>query len=152
MQENDKEKFSINKNIFKVLDYYKVNRYKFSQISGISQATLLNLSKCKNKPSIDFIEQLLKTYPSVNANWLITSEGEMLKSEHPASELIAEPITEPDSTLKTEIEKLTERNKHMEEIIEARDNEIKLLKQIIEMKDDKLSAYETKTSSQSKSA
>lgn len=79
MQVKSEKNLSINKRILQILDYYKITRYKFSRETGISEAVLLNIYKGNNKPSYDFIEKLLNKY-RVNANWLITGEGEMLDS------------------------------------------------------------------------
>jgi len=82
MQEKNEKILSINKRIFQILDYYNITRYRFSQETGIYEAVLLNIYKGKNKPSYDFIEKLLNKY-EVSADWLITGDGEMLKSNIP---------------------------------------------------------------------
>lgn len=79
MQENTTEIFSINQRFLKVLDYYGLTRYKFSKETGVSEAVLLNIYKEKNKPSCDVIEILLNNYKAIDANWLLTGDGDMLK-------------------------------------------------------------------------
>lgn len=81
MQENNKENLSINGRISQIIDYYGLSRYKFSKETGISEAVLLNIYKGKNKPGFEFLEKLLHKYEAINANWLLTGEGEMLRSD-----------------------------------------------------------------------
>lgn len=86
MQENTVNILSINERIFQVLDYYGDTRYKFSKKSGISESSILNIYKAKNKPGYDFIEKLLLIYEAINARWLITGEGSMfIESSQPIS-------------------------------------------------------------------
>ncbi len=75
-----------------MIDYLGYTRYKFSQETGISEAVLLNIYKYKNKPSYDIIEKLLNKYIVIDANWLLTGKGEMLRKEGAVSS--SEPIQE----------------------------------------------------------
>jgi len=101
MQENNEKIFSINRRIFEILEYYNVTRYKFSKLSGVSEATLLNIYKGKNKPSIDFLVKLLNTFKAINLNWLITGEGEMLQKDQGGKPPSA---TKTDDACKQEVE------------------------------------------------
>ena len=44
---------------------------------GVNRATISHILSGRNKPSIDFLEKLLSTYPNINANWLISGVGYM---------------------------------------------------------------------------
>lgn len=44
---------------------------------GVNRATISHILSGRNKPSIDFLEKLLGTYPNINANWLISGIGYM---------------------------------------------------------------------------
>jgi transcriptional regulator with XRE-family HTH domain len=79
MQEKTKKKLSICERFFQVLDYYGESGYKFSKESGISEAVLSNMRQGKNPPKIDVIEVLLNKYKVIDANWLLTGQGPMLK-------------------------------------------------------------------------
>ena len=46
---------------------------------GVNRATISHLLSGRNKPSIDFLEKLLSAYPNINANWLISGIGYMMK-------------------------------------------------------------------------
>jgi len=81
MQEKTENILSISERIVQFLDYLKVNRYKFSQQTGVSESVLLNLFKAKNKPSVEILEKILNKYPALNVNWLLTGTGKMLLYE-----------------------------------------------------------------------
>lgn len=42
---------------------------------GVNRATISHILSGRNKPSIDFFQKLLSTYPYLNSNWLITGIG-----------------------------------------------------------------------------
>ena len=44
---------------------------------GVNRATISHILSGRNKPSIDFFQKLLNTYPDLNSNWLITGIGYM---------------------------------------------------------------------------
>ena len=91
MQENNKEILTINKRIITIVDFYNLTRYKFSQETGISDAVLCNIYKGKNKPSYDLIEKILNKYKTIDANWLLTGRGTMIKEE-PQLQVLQESI------------------------------------------------------------
>ena len=44
---------------------------------GVNRSTISHILSGRNKPSIDFLEKLLNTFPNINANWLISGIGYM---------------------------------------------------------------------------
>ena len=42
---------------------------------GVNRATVSHILSGRNKPSIDFLQKLLASYPNLNSNWLITGIG-----------------------------------------------------------------------------
>ena len=55
---------------------------------GVNRATISHILSGRNKPSIDFLEKLLNTYPKINTNWLISGVGYM-KSDIKEEELVS---------------------------------------------------------------
>ncbi|NOY36868.1 MAG: helix-turn-helix transcriptional regulator [Chlorobi bacterium] len=47
---------------------------------GVQRSGISHLLSGRNKPSYDFIQKLLHAFPSVNAEWLITGNGPMMKT------------------------------------------------------------------------
>ena len=50
---------------------------------GVNRATISHILSGRNKPSIDFFQKLLKAYPEINSNWLITGIGYMHTKKEP---------------------------------------------------------------------
>ena len=48
---------------------------------GVNRATISHILSDRNKPSIDFLQKLLHSYPALNANWLITGIGYMQENQ-----------------------------------------------------------------------
>jgi transcriptional regulator with XRE-family HTH domain len=61
----------------KWMEYKGLKSSEFADIIGVNRATISHILSGRNKPSIDFLEKLLSTYPNINANWLITGIGYM---------------------------------------------------------------------------
>jgi transcriptional regulator with XRE-family HTH domain len=49
---------------------------------GVNRATISHILSGRNKPSIDFLQKLLYSYPDLNANWLITGIGYMQANQN----------------------------------------------------------------------
>lgn len=119
MQENNKESYSINNRISRMIEYLGKTRYRISQESGISEAVLNNIDKNKNKASLDVIVKLLNKYSAINPEWLLLGEGEMLKGN-------SNTLENPDSSAL-----INEK----ERIISMLEAQIKMLQAQIEIKD-----------------
>lgn len=78
MQEIKQEKSQIKRNISLYLHKKGVSDYEFYKKSGITRGILSQ----PNGISEDNISRFLAYAPDVNVVWLLTGEGEMLKTEH----------------------------------------------------------------------
>lgn len=78
MQEIKQEKSRIKRNISLYLHKKGVSDYEFYKKSGITRGVLSQ----PNGISEDNISRFLAYAPDVNVVWLLTGEGEMLKTEH----------------------------------------------------------------------
>ena len=54
---------------------------KLADIIGVNRATISHILSGRNKPSIDFLQKLLSSYPELNANWLISGMGYMKENQ-----------------------------------------------------------------------
>ncbi len=59
---------------------------------GVNRATISHILSGRNKPSIDFLEKLLHTYPNINANWLISGIGYMQNKMEQKEVLVSKKI------------------------------------------------------------
>jgi len=53
----------------------KVNQHNTSSLAellGVQRSSLSHILNGRNNPSLDFIDKLLRNFPNVDANWLIT--------------------------------------------------------------------------------
>lgn len=72
----------------------------FADRIGVQRSSLSHILSGRNKPSLDFIEKTLKSFPKVSGHWLIT--GKVAQTEN--EELVKK---KPSKTLeKKEIEKV----------------------------------------------
>lgn len=83
----------ISKRLKELPDALNISTAAFERSISVSNGYLRNI---KGTPSVDKIERVLKSYPQVSRNWLLTGEGEMLKSEDPHNispqfEILEEP-------------------------------------------------------------
>ncbi len=51
----------------------------FADMLGVQRSGVSHILSGRNKPGFDFIEKLLKRFPAINADWLITGRGKMYK-------------------------------------------------------------------------
>ena len=63
---------------------------------GTSSARVSNVFNSVNNPSYEFLQSFLSAYPNVNANWLLTGEGELLLYENEAREPDERKWSTPD--------------------------------------------------------
>ena len=63
---------------------------------GTSSARVSNVFNSVNNPSYEFLQRFLSAYPNVNANWLLTGEGEMLLNNNEVREPDERKWSTPD--------------------------------------------------------
>ncbi|MDI9859655.1 helix-turn-helix transcriptional regulator [Flectobacillus roseus] len=66
----------------------KMNNNSFANSIGKSPSNIKFVVDGSSKPGFDLLEQVLKTYPNVNSDWLLRGEGEMFKQ---TEKVVAEP-------------------------------------------------------------
>ncbi len=80
---------------------------------GVQRSSISHILSGRNKPSYDFLRKFLVAFPDVNAEWLLTGNGNMLKAPvqkglFGQTETVSENIqeekvpSEPDSSLQDE--------------------------------------------------
>ena len=52
---------------------------QFADRLGIQRSGVSHVLAGRNKPGFDFMESMLLSYPSLNAEWLMTGKGKMYK-------------------------------------------------------------------------
>ncbi|MDR0419196.1 MAG: helix-turn-helix domain-containing protein [Prevotellaceae bacterium] len=55
---------------------------------GVQRSGISHILSGRNKPSFDFIEKMLLTFPSLNAEWFITGKGDVYKYNQEEDEVL----------------------------------------------------------------
>lgn len=54
-----------------------LNAAQFADQIGVQRSSISHVLSGRNKPSLEFIQKILKTFPDINAEWLISGHGEI---------------------------------------------------------------------------
>ena len=74
-----------------IMDYYNMSVNAFAQKIGSNQVTINQQVNGDRKVSLDTILKIVNSFALIPTDWLLTGEGEMLKSSSPKEE--SSPIT-----------------------------------------------------------
>lgn len=58
-----------------------ITQSQFADSIGVARASVSHILAGRNKPGFDFIESMMKRYPSLNINWLISGQGRMYRDD-----------------------------------------------------------------------
>lgn len=75
---------SVKDRLIEFLKYEGLNKSEFGRRIGVSSAFITSMRKSIQP---DKIRAIKKQFPNLNTNWLLTGEGEMLKSDNDATSL-----------------------------------------------------------------
>ena len=75
--------------LLKFLTKEQLSSARFAEIIGVQPSSISHIISGRNKPGFDFIQKILINYPSLNAEWLITGKGNMLKRENIQGDLFS---------------------------------------------------------------
>nr|DAM55279.1 MAG TPA: putative DNA-binding protein [Caudoviricetes sp.] len=78
MEENSRDFSFVKEKILQFIDFKGISKYKFYQDTGIANGILSQ----KGGISEENILKILSYFPEINANWLLTGEGDMIKTNH----------------------------------------------------------------------
>lgn len=84
---------SLNERISKVIEYSNFTPSEFADEIDVQRSSISHITSGRNKPSLEFIIKIKSRFPELLWDWLVTGEGEMLKSELPeTTEISEEPV------------------------------------------------------------
>ncbi|MBV8327582.1 helix-turn-helix transcriptional regulator [Chryseobacterium sp.] len=96
---------SLNERISKVIEYSNLTPSEFADEIDVQRSSISHITSGRNKPSLEFIIKIKSRFPELLWDWLVTGEGEMMKSElpeiidpsaHPYEEEKGKPTPLPD--------------------------------------------------------
>lgn len=87
------------KRLEELLQYYSLSASALADRIGVQRSSISHLLSGRNKPSLDFVMRVVKTFPEVNLYWLLNGKGSFPQNtDHkksqpptPASEKTAQP-------------------------------------------------------------
>lgn len=75
-------KTTINERLNDIIQYYDRSVSAFAKNLGVAQGTVSTMLTRSKSLSSSFIEEVLKKYPAISAEWFLTGEGAMIKEEY----------------------------------------------------------------------
>lgn len=69
--------FIMKERLLQLLDMEHLTPSKFADLIGVQRSSVSHILSGRNKPSFDFLQKTLKTFPGLNADWLMLGEGHM---------------------------------------------------------------------------
>ena len=63
--------------LLQLLDLEHLTPSKFADLIGVQRSSVSHILSDRNKPSFDFLQKTLKTFPGLRADWLMLGEGSM---------------------------------------------------------------------------
>lgn len=78
---------SLNERISKVIEYSRLTSSEFADEIDVQRSSISHITSGRNKPSLEFIIKIKSRFPEILWDWLVTGEGEMLKSDLPEEKI-----------------------------------------------------------------
>lgn len=63
--------------LLQLLDLEHLTPSKFADLIGVQRSSVSHILSDRNKPSFDFLQKTLKTFPGLKAEWLMLGDGPM---------------------------------------------------------------------------
>ena len=70
-----------------------ISQAQFAETIGVARASISHILSGRNKPGFDFLESMVRHYPNLNFEWLLTGRGKMYTNAQSAPEAPAAPIS-----------------------------------------------------------
>ena len=64
--------------IYSFLKFNKISASQLADSLNVSRSGVSHILNGRNKPNLEFIQKMLKTYRNLSSSWLLLGEGEML--------------------------------------------------------------------------
>jgi transcriptional regulator with XRE-family HTH domain len=67
----------MNNRIQLILKTKDISASKFADEIGVQRSSISHILSGRNNPSLDFIQKILKRFPDINSDWILTGKGSM---------------------------------------------------------------------------
>ena len=106
--------------ILGILKSKNLSPAQFADMINVQRSSISHLIAGRNKPSLEFVQKILKAFPEIRSDWLLFGKGEMMsvdladqpESEIPDSELLFKEELPKERTVepkKPEIDKVQKK-------------------------------------------
>lgn len=65
----------LNLRIAQIITHYELSASAFADSIQVQRSSISHLLKGRNKPSLEFVSKVVRTYPEVDLYWLLFGEG-----------------------------------------------------------------------------
>jgi len=96
---------SIGDRIRLLMHFKKLNATQLAEIIDVQRSSISHILTGRNKPSLDFVQRVVKEFPEVNYEWLLNGTGKLNQSQP-----VAKPMDEPKTTTNDTI--VTQEDSH----------------------------------------
>lgn len=90
----------MNERIKILLNVKNLTASKLAEIVGVQPSNISHILTERNKPSINFINKLVNSFPDLSLDWLILGKGNMFKSQNISENIIETDSFEKQKTIK----------------------------------------------------
>jgi transcriptional regulator with XRE-family HTH domain len=67
----------MNERIQLILKTKNISASKFADEIGVQRSSISHILSGRNNPSLDFIQKILKRFPDISSDWILTGKGSM---------------------------------------------------------------------------
>lgn len=75
----------IKNRIVQLISSESLTSSKFADKIGVQRSSISHILSGRNKPSFDFIQKIIHSFPHISVDWIITGDGEMYKQQESTS-------------------------------------------------------------------
>ena len=70
-----------------ILKHKNLTSAKFADEIGVQRSSISHVLSGRNKPSLEFIQKILKTYPEISTDWILFGKGKMMSDQENEKEV-----------------------------------------------------------------
>lgn len=78
--------------ILEILKIKNLSPAQFADLIGVQRSSISHLISGRNKPSLEFIQRILKTFPDINTDWMLSGKGPVMNDENYRNEESSPPM------------------------------------------------------------
>ncbi|MDX1719117.1 MAG: helix-turn-helix transcriptional regulator, partial [Salegentibacter mishustinae] len=71
------------KRLHRILEFYELSAAGFADKIEVGRSSISHILSGRNKPSLDFVMKIVKSFPEVELYWLLNGKGSFPPSEKP---------------------------------------------------------------------